>query len=103
MILSPKRSESKMEVSIKNPKTNRIDGTVTLSDETGIIFQHQFGAKAERVYNKIKNSAPEEWLIVARKQKQSFNQSLARKERDQAMRDLGLTKVKGALGGTYWE
>lgn len=26
-----------------------------------------------------------------------------RRERDQAMRDLGLTKVKGGLGTTYWE
>lgn len=26
-----------------------------------------------------------------------------RRECDQVMRDLGLTKVKGALGGTYWE
>ena len=26
-----------------------------------------------------------------------------RKERDQVMRDRGLVKVKGALGGTYWE
>lgn len=26
-----------------------------------------------------------------------------RKERDNAMRSLGLTKVKGAFGGTYWE
>lgn len=27
----------------------------------------------------------------------------ASKERDQVMRDLGLVKVRGALGGTYWE
>lgn len=26
-----------------------------------------------------------------------------RKANDAAMRSLGLTKVKGALGGTYWE
>ena len=26
-----------------------------------------------------------------------------RRLREQAMRDLGLVKVKGALGGTYWE
>lgn len=29
--------------------------------------------------------------------------NMARKERDQAMRDCGLVKVKGNLGGTYWE
>jgi len=27
----------------------------------------------------------------------------ARRERDQVMRDMGLVKVRGALGGTYWE
>jgi hypothetical protein len=26
-----------------------------------------------------------------------------RKARDQVMRDCGLVKVRGALGGTYWE
>jgi len=26
-----------------------------------------------------------------------------RETRDQIMRDLGLVKVKGAMGGTYWE
>lgn len=29
--------------------------------------------------------------------------ALNRKARDQAMRDLGLVKVRGALGGTYYE
>jgi hypothetical protein len=27
----------------------------------------------------------------------------ARRDRDQVMRDLGLVKVRGNLGGTYWE
>ncbi len=27
----------------------------------------------------------------------------SRKARDQVMRDCGLVKVRGALGGTYWE
>jgi len=26
-----------------------------------------------------------------------------RRDRDQAMRDMGMVKVRGALGGTYWE
>lgn len=26
-----------------------------------------------------------------------------RRERDQVMRDLGMVKVRGAMGGTYWE
>lgn len=29
--------------------------------------------------------------------------SKLRREREQALSDLGLTKVRGALGGTYWE
>jgi len=28
---------------------------------------------------------------------------LLRQERDAAMRSIGMTKLKGALGGTYWE
>lgn len=28
---------------------------------------------------------------------------LRRRQRDIAMESLGLTKVRGALGGTYWE
>lgn len=31
------------------------------------------------------------------------NRNRARRERDQAMRDLGLTRVRGSLGGVYWE
>jgi hypothetical protein len=30
-------------------------------------------------------------------------QAIARRERDQAMRDCGLVKVRGGLRGTYWE
>ena len=29
--------------------------------------------------------------------------NLRRKDKDETMKDLGLTKVKGNLGGTYWE
>jgi len=35
--------------------------------------------------------------------KRSAKARLRRKEREQALRDLGLVKVRGALGGTYWE
>lgn len=31
------------------------------------------------------------------------SKSLSRKDREEVYRDLGLVKVKGALGGTYWE
>lgn len=37
----------------------------------------------------------------ARKRRQRANE--ARKARDEAMRSLGLKKVRGARGGTYWE
>ena len=36
---------------------------------------------------------------IAKKLRRAIN----RAEKEQAMRDLGLTKVRGALGGTYWE
>ena len=28
---------------------------------------------------------------------------IARRDRDEAMRSVGMVKVRGALGGTYWE
>lgn len=37
------------------------------------------------------------------KVKDAANRKSQRKMRDSAMRSLGLVKVKGALGGTYWE
>lgn len=38
-------------------------------------------------------------------EKSTRNAAIAkvRREREQAMRDCGLVKVRGALGGTYWE
>jgi hypothetical protein len=41
--------------------------------------------------------------LATEKQEQADNRNRARKERDQAMRDCGLVKVRGALGGVYWE
>lgn len=35
----------------------------------------------------------------AKRQRRNAN----RRARDEAMRSLGLTKVRGAMGGTYWE
>lgn len=31
------------------------------------------------------------------------HRNTARKEREGALRDCGLIKVRGAMGGTYWE
>jgi hypothetical protein len=38
-------------------------------------------------------------IAIARK----IARNRSRRERDGAMRDLGLIKVRGNLGGTYWE
>lgn len=38
-----------------------------------------------------------------KKKKNRAKAAANRKARDEAMRSIGLTKVKGALGGTYWE
>lgn len=44
----------------------------------------------------------EDWADEAnRAKRRKANQR--RRERDQVMQDLGLVKVRGALGGTYWE
>jgi uncharacterized protein with NRDE domain len=47
------------------------------------------------------------WLGTAKDGKYrtavNIRASIARKERESIMRDCGLVKVKGALGGTYWE
>jgi hypothetical protein len=38
-----------------------------------------------------------------RKKNNRIKNNRMRRDRDQAMRDLGLTRVKGMLGGVYWE
>lgn len=35
--------------------------------------------------------------------RQLHNRAVTRQEREQALRDCGLVKARGALGGTYWE
>lgn len=37
------------------------------------------------------------------KRRKSAKRRAARKAREAVMRSLGLVKVKGAMGGTYWE
>jgi len=44
----------------------------------------------------------EEKRLKASKAKRD-RKNAARRERDQIRRDLGLTRVRGALGGVYWE
>ena len=40
---------------------------------------------------------------VCRKAEKNRRRNRLRRERDDAMRSIGMVKVKGALGGTYWE
>lgn len=54
------------------------------------IYEYQMERRASKEY---------EWRLRG----QTRSKRLTRKSRDQAMRDLGLVKVRGALGGTYWE
>lgn len=42
-------------------------------------------------------------LLEVARLRRNKAQRIARRSRDQAMRDLGMVKVRGALGGTYWE
>ena len=51
---------------------------------------------------RIDTSPVDEAKALAEKVKR-YKRNKSRRERDQLMRDLGLVKVKGNLGGTYWE
>ena len=42
-------------------------------------------------------------LIDARRGRMLKRRAAARRERESLLRDLGLVKVRGAMGGTYWE
>jgi hypothetical protein len=41
--------------------------------------------------------------LVIKKIKKNLSRNLNRNTRNQKMRDLGLVRVRGALGGVYWE
>ena len=42
-------------------------------------------------------------IHVATPEEKRIRRNALRRERDQVMRDMGLVKVRGNLGGTYWE
>lgn len=50
-------------------------------------------------------AASNDWIERAkgRDEVRKLKARIARRERAEAYKDLGLTKVKGALGGTYYE
>ena len=43
------------------------------------------------------------YCLQCGRKKRNKQKTQARRERNQAMRDLGLKKVRGARGGIYWE
>jgi uncharacterized Zn finger protein (UPF0148 family) len=46
----------------------------------------------------------EDWIANGgTKNHPAIKQRARRKEREDALKSLGLVKVRGALGGTYWE
>jgi hypothetical protein len=51
----------------------------------------------------LQNVSAEESAEVLRLFVQRAKANRARKVRDQAYRDCGMVKVRGSLGGTYWE
>ena len=55
-----------------------------------------YGTKAQKVFFSGSLSECRQYISKVKKKAN-------RKLKDQAMKDLGLTKVKGALGSTYWE
>ena len=42
-------------------------------------------------------------LTTVKSDAERAKDALARRQKDSALRSIGLKKVKGALGGTYWE
>jgi len=57
----------------------------------------------EEIYTKDGENKCPECEGLAKKKLKAAEARERRRERDQVMRDLGLTKVRGAMGGVYWE
>ena len=57
----------------------------------------------ERLHADDLDMSHEELRQVVIKARRQDRKNKARRERDQAMRDIGMVKVRGALGGVYWE
>jgi len=47
--------------------------------------------------------SPEERKAARKAMLRRLRRSAARRAKDDVMRSLGLVRVRGALGGTYWE
>jgi len=68
------------------------------ADEAGIFARILFQTTAKRYPQLRETSAVEDRKRISR-----IRANNNRKAKDQAMRDCGLVKVRGALGGIYWE
>jgi hypothetical protein len=55
------------------------------------------------IYTKDGDSLCSECEDAANREKRLRGRREARRAHDEALRSLGLVKVRGALGGTYWE
>jgi hypothetical protein len=68
------------------------EGTRYFADSQGDVFKDETGEEVStELARRIKTEA------------KRLRRNKARRMRDQVMRDCGLTKVRGNLGGTYWE
>lgn len=76
---------------------------------TRIIYKHVHGEEYAVNVIKAKGSTSERFTDASEAQeyaKKEVRRAYAarnRRERDQVYKDCGLKKVKGSLGGTYWE
>ena len=61
------------------------------------------GKRTGKVYFSGDHGACETWIQGADIRRKNRMRAKARQSRDNVMRDLGLVKVRGTLGGTYWE
>jgi len=59
--------------------------------------------KCQKPSEKITKVYGKPYCLDCGKKKRASIANANRKEREQCYKDLGLKKVKGALGGTYWE
>ena len=77
---------------------------IALVEKEGKMEYQIFGSKSFKVYgvsDTFENAEKIKALAIKGLQKDKANR--LRRERAQAYKDLGLVKVKGALGGTYYE
>lgn len=59
--------------------------------------------KTEQLIRQLRECEARQDQVGAIKIAFKIERNRQRRERDQSMRDLGLVKVRGNLGGTYWE